>query len=74
MTKDLQPGDIVQIDPAHTNGKEDGGFGGCFMVVTEPKAWGAQGYVQIPCKKGQAFYRCPHEHMVKVGVAYWVSP
>jgi len=38
-------------------------FAACIMVVTEPKEWGAQGYVQalgdsrdIP--GGQAFYPC----------------
>ena len=39
---DLVPGDVVQIDPAH-----DPVFGGAFMVVTEPKSWGAQGYVPM---------------------------
>jgi hypothetical protein len=68
----LQVGDIVQIDPAH-----DEVFGGCFMQVTEPKPWGAQGFVvALPSertKAGRAFYRCKFEHMEFVGKAVWVS-
>lgn len=66
----LEIGDIVQIDPAH-----DERFGGCLMVVTEPKSWGAQGYVvgpQAP-KAGIYYYRCKHENMVKVGKAEWIQ-
>lgn len=66
----LQVGDTVQIDPAY-----DPRFGGCFMQVTEPKPWGAQGFVPIPDGEGvqRAFYRCPGEHMAYVGEAPWVS-
>jgi len=60
-------GDVVQIDPAH-----DQRFGGCFMVITEPKAWGAQGYVSIPGKTGVAYYRCPSEAMHFIGIAAFV--
>jgi hypothetical protein len=59
----LEKGDIVQIDPDH-----DDVFGGCLMVVTEPKSWGAQGYVSIPGKDGgSAYYRCPFEAMEPTG-------
>ena len=64
----LEKGDVVQIDPAH-----DGLFGGCFMVVTELKGFGAQGYVSAPGEKGLAYYRCPWAGMHKVGKAEWVS-
>ena len=68
----LQVGDIVQIDPAH-----DEVFGGCFMQVTEPKSWGAQGFVvALPTKHtkfGRAYYRCKFENMEWVGRAVWVS-
>lgn len=33
---DIKPGDVVQIDPSH-----DERFGGCFMLVTDVKSWGA---------------------------------
>jgi len=59
---------VVQINPDH-----DERFGGCFMVVTEPKPWGAQGYVQIPGSKGLAYYRCPSEAFVIIGPAVWVQ-
>lgn len=60
----LQAGDVVQIDPEY-----DPCFGACFMTVTEPKTWGAQGYVQAPGVKGQAYYRCPFKAMEYVGRA-----
>lgn len=59
--------DLVQINPEH-----DKVFGACFMVVTEPKAWGAQGYVTVPGKDGLAYYRVKFEDAHKVGRAEWV--
>lgn len=64
----LAVGDVVQIDPNH-----DDCFGGCFMVITEPKSFGAQGYVSIPGERGLAYYRCPWAGMHKIGKAEWVS-
>ncbi len=60
-------GDLLQIDPEH-----DEIFGGCFMVVTEPKGWGAQGYFAAPGEKGLAYYRVNFLNAVKVGRAEWV--
>lgn len=67
--KRLEVGDVVQIDPAH-----DAMFGGSFMVVTEVKSWGAQGYVKA-LKEGTflAYYRCNNEAMEYIGRAIWVS-
>ena len=62
----LNKGDIVQIDPQH-----DDVFCGCLMIVTEPKSWGAQGYVQVP-QKGNAYYRCKFENMEYCGRATWI--
>lgn len=69
MTKNLRVGDLVQIDPEH-----DPLFGGCFMVVTEPKEWGAMGYCVGPEKGGKAlyYYRVKHEKMVLIGRAEWM--
>lgn len=64
-----QPGDVVQLAPRPD--VEDDVFGGCFMVITEPKTWGAQGYVTVP-GKGQAYYRCENKHMQYIGRAVWV--
>ncbi len=74
--RDLKLGDVVQIDPEH-----DDVFGGCFMLVTEPKDWGAQGFVHaLPgyddkgetTEGGRAYYRCEFEDMEYVGRAEWV--
>ena len=66
---ELRPGQIVQINPDH-----DEVFGGCLMIVTEPKSWGAEGYVQIP-GKGEAYYRCDFQNMEHTnGHAEWISP
>lgn len=63
----LEEGDVVQIDP-----KYDDRFGGCFMTVTDVRAWGAVGYFGIPGEKGVAYYRCKWEGMEKVGRAQWM--
>lgn len=63
----LEVGDVVQIDPEF-----DDVFGGCFMTVTEPKSWGAQGYVKpLKREQGLAYYRCEFENMEFVGKAIW---
>ncbi len=77
LLKTREPGDwrvndVVQIDPEH-----DELFGGCFMVITEPKTWGAQGFVPMGAKAadsgkvGLAYYRCPTEKMALIGRAEW---
>ena len=75
--RDLKVGDVVQIDPDH-----DPMFGACFMIVTEPKNWGAQGYVMVLPRMGKdgvqvpggrAYYRCKFEHMELVGPATWIA-
>ena len=62
----LEIGDVVQINP------ENKMFGGCFMVVTEPKAWGAQGGIAVPGQPGIAYLRCKFEEMEYVGRATWI--
>jgi len=64
---DLESGDILQIDP-----EQDDVFGGCLMVVSEPKTWGAQGYVCTPGREGGAYSRWPGANMEMVGRAGWV--
>ena len=70
MTSDLKVGDVVQVDMPGTC------WHGCFMLVTEPKTWGAQGCILIPEKKDeppvQAFLRCKHEEMEFIGPAVLV--
>lgn len=69
MTENLSVGDLVQLDPGSVGNPA---FAACIMVVTEPKSWGAQGYVQVP-GEGQAYYRAKHEEMELVGKAAWVA-
>lgn len=58
-------GDVVQVSPSYK-----GGWGGCFVLVTDPKSWGVQGFVQIPCG-GQAYIRLPNEVIHLIGRAEW---
>lgn len=65
---DLKNGDIVQLTPDVRNRA----FAGCLMVVTEPKSWGAQGYVQLvgdttDAPGGQAYYRATWDEMEATG-------
>jgi hypothetical protein len=76
MDKDptLKAGDLVQLSPECRNPL----FSGCIMTVTEPKPWGAQGYVQAlgsgdEKPGGQAYYRAEWQEMERTGgVAVWV--
>lgn len=58
--KELREGDIVLLDPETVGNRA---FAGALMVVTEPKPWGAQGYVP----GGQAYYRATWEEMIPTG-------
>ena len=64
----LNYGDIVQLSPFDCKNKM---LGGCMMVVTEPKSWGAQGYVQGLGEHGEQVsktdYRANWEEMEPTG-------
>ena len=66
-------GDVVQLNPETVGNKM---FAACFMVITEPKSWGAQGYVTALGENGNpggaAFYRASHEEMFYIGKAEWM--
>jgi hypothetical protein len=64
----ISVGDVVQIDPSH-----DARFGGCFLLVTEVKSWGVQGFVAVPDKPsaGEAYYRVGFAKIVRIGRAEW---
>lgn len=71
----LAAGDIMQLSPTDTANVM---FGGCMFVVTEPKSWGAQGYVQGLGENGkqvgQAYYRAKWEEMEFTGgKAIWIA-
>jgi hypothetical protein len=69
--RELEIGDVVQLGPNTANPM----FAFTFMTVTEPKSWGAQGYVQAlgedGTSGGQAYYRAKFEDMELVGKAVW---
>lgn len=44
----IRPGDIVQVNPNCSHGREYPWFDGCLIVITEVYAWGVQGYVKMP--------------------------
>lgn len=73
MIEDFQINDIVQLNPETVRNKM---FTACFMVITEIKSWGAQGYVQALGENGnpggQAYYRANWDEIVKVGCAEWI--
>lgn len=64
---ELETGDVVQLNENCNNPM----LKYCFMTVTEPKAWGAQGYVQCTGENekpgGQAYYRAKFEEMDLIG-------
>ena len=66
--EDLLVGELVQLNPETCRNRM---FAGAIMTVTEPKPWGAQGYVQALGKDeqpgGQAYYRAKWEEMEKTG-------
>lgn len=73
----IKEGDLVQLNPDTVQNKA---FAGCIMIVTEPKKFGAQGYVQALGERngegpgGRAYYRAKFEEMELVGRAEWFVP
>ncbi len=73
--RDLKVGEIVQLDPIETSNPA---FRGCLMVVTDPKGFGAQGYIQglgvNDTPGGQAYYRAEWKEMEPTGgMAAWMA-
>ena len=64
----LSEGEIVQLSPQTCRNRM---FAGCMMTVTEPKVFGAQGYVQTTGRDGkpggQAYYRALWDEIEKTG-------
>ncbi len=69
--RELKVGDVVQLGPNTKNPM----FRFCMMTVSEPKDFGAQGYVQALGTDGEqggaAYYRSAWEDMEFVGHAVW---
>lgn len=72
--KQLKAGDVVQLNPDTCKNPM---LAACFMVVTEPKTFGAQGYVQATGENGepggQTYYRATFDEMELCGRAEWVA-
>lgn len=72
-TPNLHIGDVVQLSPSTCRNPM---FGACMMTISEPKSWGAQGYVQALGADGkiggQAYYRATWEEMEIVGHAVFL--
>lgn len=71
-TQKLEVGDILQISPTYDR------FGGMLLVVTDPKEWGAQGYL-MACYNfdavryaEKAYLRVKFEDMEYVGRLKWM--
>ena len=70
---DLEIGDILQISPEHPK------FPGFFLIVTEPKNWGAQGYLlftgdfEAKRYKDKAFLRVRFEEVKLCGSSAWIE-
>lgn len=71
--QELKIGQLVQLNPETVRNVM---FTGCIMVITEPKEWGAQGYVQGLGQNeepgGQYYYRAKWEEMELVGEVEWI--
>lgn len=64
----VQPGDVVQVDPQG----DELGFGASFAVVEKVEGWGVVAYVRVPGPKGgDAYVRLGFGQFCKVGVAEW---
>lgn len=72
----LEIGQVVQLHPENTRNRM---FAACLFIITEPKPFGAQGYVQALGEHGesggQAYYRANWEEMelLEEGKAPWIA-
>ena len=61
---------MVQLAP-----EGDHAFWGCFLLVTEVKPWGVQGFVCMPGERGRppgaAYFRAKWDQFEYIGEAAW---
>lgn len=73
---DLKIGHVVQLNPETCRNPM---FSACFrfLVVTDPRSWGVQGYVQVIGSDNQpgglAYYRARWEEIEFIGAAEWIA-
>jgi len=71
---DLDPGDVVQIDPVKV---DDPAVRGCLMIVRKAEAWGVIGAIPVPTfEEGDEhvrllIYRATWDQIEVVGRAAW---
>lgn len=74
--KDLKVGDVVQVNPESQLGAKQGFFAACLVIVDEIKAWGVQGFVQVPGARGElpsrAYGRFNWADIEYVGRCQWI--
>lgn len=71
----LKKGTVLQLNPETVKNKA---FTACFLIVTECKDWGVQGYVQAlgttrDAPGGLAYYRATWDEVEVCGCAVWVA-
>jgi len=66
-TTPLRIGQVVQLNPETVGNRM---FAACLFVVTEPRTWGAMGFVQALGENGepggQAYYRAKWEEIARL--------
>lgn len=72
--RELQVGEIVQLSPETVRNPM---FSACLLIVTEPKQWGCQGFVQSLGEDGEpggrAYYRANWDEIEATsGLAAWL--
>lgn len=69
---ELEPGMVVQLSPGTCRNPM---LAACFMVITKPKSFGAQGYIQTVGSDGMAgglaYYSAGFDEMDLIGRAEW---
>lgn len=74
--QELKRGDVVQVRPK----KE--GYGGCLVIVDEPKSFGCQGFILLPGEfyvgnmtalDLRVYVRIKFEDMEYIGHAKWID-
>jgi len=69
---ELKKGMVVQLNPEKVKNPM---FTACMMIVSEPKSFGAEGYVQALGENGkqggQAYYRASFDEMEFIGQSVW---
>lgn len=65
MEKKIEKGTVIQITESHQ-------WVGCLAVVSEPKTFGCQAYVEIP-EEGSAYIRLNFEDFEVIGKAILIK-